>query len=137
MIKNFPFLIICLLAFGCSQGVQMENNTTQHVSKPDTPIQISKEKNSGIKLSWADSLIINYINKTNNELIQATKKDGIDVEWNLQNNQKNNTANFYVYQIGHTFEHKFITDQCLYIDSLSRKIYEYDVANDKLELWKK
>jgi hypothetical protein len=39
-------------------------------------------------------------------------------------------------KIGHSFEYRYITDQTIYKDSLTNEIFEYDVINDSLILWK-
>jgi len=53
------------------------------------------------------------------------------------------TAKYFIFHLGHDVADKggknkrFVTDAWIYIDSLKRKIYEYDLPNDTLIEWKK
>ena len=79
-----------------------------------------------------------YIDQTDDSLIKLARKDTIPEEWILDRTREtSDSAKYFIFQIGHTFEHKFITDKWVYIDSLKRNIYEYDFANDSLVKWPK
>ena len=90
-----------------------------------------------------DSLILKYIRHTNNPLIRLALKHTISEEWLLDKIENTDSAKFFIYHIGHDIEdsqgtnRRFVTDAWLYIDSLKRKIYEYDLPNDRLIEWKK
>ena len=93
--------------------------------------------------SWADPLILNYIKKSNNELINLALKNKINEEWILDRVETNKNEKYFIFKIGHDVSDegntnlRFVTDSWLYIDSLSQNIYEYDLPKDKLILWKK
>src|SRR5690606_30199046 len=46
-----------------------------------------------------------------------------------------NKRNYALVKIGHSFESRYVTDQWIFVDSLTKEIYEYDLANDSLILW--
>ena len=92
--------------------------------------------------TWKDSLIIKYFSTTKNELIRLAPKDRTEEEWLFDRVEKTDSAVYFIFHIGHDVEDKnhtnkrFATDGWLYIDSLSRKLYEYDLPNEKLLEWK-
>ncbi|MRN00316.1 hypothetical protein D1Z97_03750 [Riemerella anatipestifer] len=59
----------------------------------------------------------------------------IQLEYSIESRTENN-RDYQVLGIGYTFEHKFNVIQWLYIDIETQKIYEYDIANDKLAEFK-
>ncbi len=82
-------------------------------------------------LTWTDTLVINYIKHTHNKLILLAKKDTARLEW-FKDNETRNGTKYIVVEIGSDFEFRFIPRSWLYINSTSRKVYEYDIANDTL-----
>ena len=120
MQKIFISLIFVLLALSCNESNRVDTN----------PL-LNK------KVTWVDSLVMKYISQTNDTLITLARRENIPVEWMLDRTENTDTAKYLVFQIGHSFEHKFITDKWLYIDSLTRNIYEYDLPNDSLIRWPK
>ena len=132
---KFSFLIITLFGLtDCSGISQNQNNINSKIDTTARPIGktlINKGQD------WKDSLIIKYLNNTNNEFIFSAKKSKTPAEWFFDRIERKDSVNYYVYQVGHTFEYKFVNDVWLYIDSISKSIYEYDLPNDSLILWKK
>ena len=89
--------------------------------------------------SWFDSIMVTYNHTTSNALVRNAIKDtSIKEEWNFDQVVKTDTANYIVYQVGHDVSDKdgvrFITDCSIYVDTVKRKIYEYQ-PNGKLLLW--
>jgi hypothetical protein len=132
------FLLLLLVVFGCM-------HTTKEVSKhKDHGTPDSTASNSEKKPNWADKLVQDYINHSNNELIKSEPKK--DVKWTLDNIRNTDTAKYLVFHIGHesfdvnngdTCCYRFTTDEWIYIDSLRKSVYEYDLAKDKLNKWGK
>ena len=122
MQKIFISLIFVLLALSCNESNRVDTKIDPVVNK---------------KVTWVDSLVMKYISQTNDTLIKLARRDNIPVEWMLDRTEITDTTKYLVFQIGHSFEHKFITDKWLYIDSLTRNIYEYDLLNDSLIRWPK
>jgi len=135
MQKISILLISILFAAGCKETGPTGKN---EVLTATDSIGISKaDPLAGRNTGWVDSLVADYINRTENELMQAARKDTIPVEWFRDRTEDTDSAKYFVIQIGHSFENRFITDGWLYIDSLTRNIYEYDVPDDKLIKWPK
>lgn len=84
------------------------------------------------KANWRDSLILQFINQEGNEMVRAARKENRKIEWMNNGLQQTDSAIYYTYQLGHSFEGRFVTDAWLYIDSTRRKLYELDLVEDKL-----
>lgn len=88
---------------------------------------------------WIDNLIKKYIKDSENALIRATVKDTVRIEWLQDRVEDTDTAYYWVYQIGHDVTDedgkRFVTDAWVYIDSLTRQLYEYDVPGERLVKW--
>lgn len=88
-------------------------------------------------MNWSDSLIVQYINQSQDETMVAARKDTIPLTWMLDSRKHTDTAEFLIYQLGHSYEDRFMTDTWLYIDSLTKAVYEYDLPADSLIRWVK
>lgn len=76
---------------------------------------------------WAEY----YIANSKNPLIQHAVESKAQIEYSIEEQSKNNRS-YIVLGIGHEFEHRFTIMQWIYIDVETYKIYEYDLANEKL-----
>ncbi|MET0394410.1 MAG: hypothetical protein ABW019_14785 [Chitinophagaceae bacterium] len=91
--------------------------------------------------SWIDELMVTYINTSGNTLIRATRQENTRIEWLPDRVEDTDTATFLVYHIGHDVTDeggtnpRFVTDGWVYIDTLTRQLYEYDIAGDRLTPW--
>jgi hypothetical protein len=98
---------------------------------------------SSVTRTWTDTILADYIKNTNNKLIRLALKDTFPEEWLFDRLENWDTTIYLVFHIGHDFLDKgnmnkrFITDGWVYIDSFSRKLYEYDLPKDTLIEWKK
>ena len=81
---------------------------------------------------WADKYIIKYMESNKDRL---TKVDGFPVTY-VKETTKRDERKYAMVKIGHSFEQRYITDQWIFIDSLTKEIYELDLENDSLILWK-
>lgn len=92
------------------------------------------------RLNWADGLAAEYIRRSEDPSIQQAVTDST-MEWLWDSLLHTDTAAYVVLRLGHeeyTEDKKsFATDRWLYVDTLSRKLYEYDVPNDSLVRWDK
>jgi hypothetical protein len=82
--------------------------------------------------NWRDSLITEFIRTTKSSLVKATREAGGKFEWMNDGIQRREGVVYYRYQLGHSSENKFNTDAWLYIDTMKRRLYEYDLVEDKL-----
>jgi len=127
------------LTFRCGQ-INKDNfkNPDSLLVKIDTRKSNLSNTYSDTSKNWADSLIKNYINHTDNKLITLTLKNKVSEVWLFDQIIKSDTAKYFVFQIGHDVidsnerNKRFITDSWVYIDSLTKTIYEYDLPNDSL-----
>ncbi len=135
--NTFKYLTISFFAFGCGRHA---NGSL--VNKVDTP-KILINGSTVERVPWYDSLVLNYITNTNDELIKKARKDTIPEEWLLDDIKGTDSAKYYVFHKGHDVEDsgssnkRFVTDGWVYIDSLTRKIYELNVQSDSLVEWKR
>ncbi len=135
MKKIFFLLAMIPLAFACKQidkKISTQNNSI------DT---ITINKNPTAKMYWYDSLIITYIENSNNEMIQLGRKDSISkIEWILDKRENTDSTKYLIFNIGHDVSDsdgtRFITYSWVYIDSLTKKLYEYNGLKDSLIEWK-
>jgi len=81
---------------------------------------------------WANEYIIKYLESNKDRL---TEVDGRPVTY-IKDTTERNERNYAMVKIGHSFEHRYVTDQWIFVDSLTKEIYEYDLPNDSLILWK-
>lgn len=128
--------LLFLILISCGKPTKEKSEKTSVKSNlPDT-IVIHKTK------EWYTDLIENYIAHSEKKLIVDDRKTG-KIDWVLDDTEVTDTTNYYIFNIGHTetdegnTNPRFTSDGWIYIDSLSQKIYEYDLPNDELVLWKK
>ncbi|MFI5133199.1 MAG: hypothetical protein ACHQEB_02630 [Chitinophagales bacterium] len=134
-------LTITILIFGCGQANKdNSSNSDTHLQKKDS---LATKVDTDTSKNWTDMLIKNYINHSDNKLIKLALKDKISEEWLFDQMIKTDTATYFIFQIGHDVSDsgetnkRFITDSWVYIDSLKKQIYEYDLPNDRLIKWDK
>jgi hypothetical protein len=144
-------LTLTIFAFGCVQANKDNStNVDTFFSKKDSlvydvdVVKINLANNhSDTSINWTALLLKNYINHSNNKLIRLALKDKISEEWLFDQIIKTDTAKYFVFQIGHDVldsgetNKRFITDGWVYIDSLTKNLYEYDLTNDRLIKWNK
>nr|WP_294950683.1 hypothetical protein [uncultured Mucilaginibacter sp.] len=137
-------LFLLLFAAACGQPSKTVNVKAPNVAL--TPGAITREvpvnaPSPQSASKWFDSLSVVYNKATKNELVrQAVDDKAITEEWLFDQEIKTDTANYYVYHVGHDVSDadgtRFITDSWIYVDTLKRKFYEVDVSENKLLEWK-
>lgn len=135
--KKFCLSILVIIIISCNQAVKPEKREVL-TPVPDS-ITVSQQENQ----SWYDTLVKYYISKSDKDQIKAERKIKDKLDWEVSSIEKNDSANYYVFKIGHHeseadgSEMRFTADAWIYIDSISKKIYEYDLGNDTIIVWKK
>jgi hypothetical protein len=138
MQKVIFILTFILLTTGCSQKEKKisDNKESSQVISADT--------HSNTKTIWYDELLTDCIRKSDNVLIKSSRQDtAIRIEWLLDRVENADTAKFFIFHVGHDVADenntnpRFVTDGWIYIDSLTKTLYEYDLPNDSLIKWKK
>ncbi len=94
--------------------------------------------------AWVDTLMIEYIRNTKNELVRnAFDKQKVYEEWLFDDTRKTDTATYWIFNVGHDVTDagntnlRFTADSWVYVDSLTKRIFEYDAGNETLTKWKK
>jgi len=148
------FLSIVLFNLGCShQKIDnanrkpKQNGSAAVVIRPDSlklaTRTVFNDSDSPEYPDWADTIIASYVKQTNNGLVRKAIKEKLKEEWMYDQLQKTDTATYWVFNIGHDIADdggtnaRFISDSWVYLDSLKRKLYEYDSVNEKIVEWKK
>ena len=136
------FLSFFLLFISCDKS---KTNKIEVDKKVDsTSVNEKKSENiSQKKEIWYDKLMLNYVKNSENELIKLALKNKENVEWVLDRTEVTDSTNYYIFNVGQdVFDEgntnlRFSTCGWIYIDSLSQKIYEYDLPNETLVFWNK
>lgn len=82
---------------------------------------------------WADDLIFEYLEHNSERL---TKIDDIPISF-IKDTLTRQGKKYITVKIGHSFENRYVTDQWIFINSLTKEIYEYDLQIDSLTTWSK
>ncbi|WP_269222590.1 hypothetical protein [Flavobacterium sp. IMCC34518] len=147
MTKKTLLLLISFAFLSCSKTSKVEK---QIADKQTDSLSVNKEvlksetnvKTESKTQNWYDDLIADYIRKSDNELIKSSLKNKERIEWLLDRTEKTDSTNYYIFNIGQNVseedgsESRFTSNGWIYIDSISKKIYEYDLPNDSLIVWK-
>ncbi|UOE46713.1 hypothetical protein MTO98_20110 [Mucilaginibacter sp. SMC90] len=108
---------------------------------PKTTEPVLEQQDSLRNSNWVDTLIVDYIEHSDNELIKLSRKDtSIHDGWMFDRLQKRGVNTYFVYNIGHDYNNGdgviYASDGWVYIDTLNRKLYEYQVTDESLKEWK-
>lgn len=120
--EKMNYLLYILTIFfltSCSGRIEKKLDNPQVETIPDMAL-------------WADDYIIKYLENNKDRL---TEVDGYPVTY-IKETTERNQRNYAMVRIGHNFESRYVTDQWIFVDSLTKEIYEYDLVNDSLILWK-
>ncbi len=88
----------------------------------------------GFSQSFLDDLYLiveYYVVHSKNKLIKELIKTNKQIEFLIEKTKRNN-EDFITFGIGHSNNHRVNTIQWLYYNNRTEKLYEYDIANDKL-----
>jgi hypothetical protein len=113
------------------------------VNKYDSMTHAVGNTKSNNVQSPTDSLLQYYINHADNALIKSALRSRVSETWLFDQLVSTDSAKYLVYQVGHDVSDgggrnkRFVTDQWVYIDSLTKRLYEYDLAKDSLSRWVK
>lgn len=108
--------------------------------KVNTPVSNPVDSVSNNNWNWADSLIVDYIKHSDNELIKMSRKDtSIHEEWLFDSIRNLDSVKYLVYNVGHDNHNGelliYVSDSWVFIDSLNRKLYESQ-PDESLKEWK-
>lgn len=125
--KSFILISFCIGFISCEKPSEIKE-TKKHLTK-NTPEPI-------LERDWKDSLVIEYLKNPKNKLIKGTinSDDSLPIAWMTENREMDGKL-YTVVQIGKNTKDRFATAGLIYLDSINKKIYDYDPFNDSLILW--
>ena len=124
--KNIILVSVLFIFLSCNNKTKLEDKSVD--KKIDSSLVLNSQ-------NWYDSLVYDYINNSENELIK--------LEWILDQIEKTDSKNYYIFNIGQSVSDidgtntRFSSNGWIYIDSISKIVYEYDLPNDSLIVWNK
>lgn len=147
MNKKTLLLLLAIVFLSCKKTSEVVKQTADQQTdslslNKEVPTSVSETKTEAKTQNWYDGLIADYIRKSDNELIKSALKNKEQIQWLLDRTEKTDSTNYYIFNIGQDVteedgsEPRFTSDGWIYIDSISKKIYEYDLPNDSLIVWK-
>jgi len=124
------FILTIMFLNSCSTNKKIQKN----INQDNQQLKIEQKNDTIPEIAfWAEDFISDYLEKNSERL---TKIDDYPISY-IKNITTRNGRKYVMVNIGHNFEHRFVTEQFIYIDNLTKTIYEYNVQNDSLVLWKK
>ncbi len=139
-------LFFSILSCNKTEKENLETKETidlQQIDSSTVNLNPNITKSESADTYWYDKIISDYIKKSDNELIKLSLKNNTKIEWFLDRTESNDSTKYLIFNIGHDAydegktNKRFSSCGWIYIDSLKRKIYEYDLPNDSLIEWKK
>jgi hypothetical protein len=131
--------VAVILAFtGCPAP---DSETESRSKQMDTPARAAAPPPKD-PLSWQDRAVMRYINESGNGIIADARMRGRGEDWIVDRDETRDSTNYLVIHIGHDesepdgTNRRFATDAWLYLDTVRKRIYEYDLPNDSLVFWK-
>jgi hypothetical protein len=139
MKNRFPFFFVfaaaSLILVSCTEP------NTQNVQSTVTNDTYAVDP-AYSKLEWCNDLIRDYVARSKDELLVLERQDtSVHFEWYVDRVENENGKKFIIFHLGHDVSDegntnvRFVTSGWLYIDSLSRKLYVYDIAKDTIVPW--
>ena len=140
--RKICFIVLFLTFFSCDKK-EIKYSEVKLTSKDTSVFEIESAENRNLNTSWQDDLISYYVKNSKNELIVSALESKDNLDWQFDQTIKNDSTQFYIYKIGvHVTEEdgsepRFSACGWVYLDSVKRKLYEYDLPNDTIIAWKK
>jgi len=137
------FTVLLLMFTACRQAEKKPAKIAKAdtlLSLPKTATVISEPDHDLTDDNWRDSLIIDYIKHSDNDLIKSSLSDtSVHEEWVFDRTEKRDGTTYFVYNVGHDHDNGdgviYASDSWVFIDSLNRKLYEYH-SDERLKEWK-
>jgi hypothetical protein len=141
MMKHSAFLLSILLFVSC--GHPAKNNPASSITtKADSASFSTINDTMPDAPEWCDALTneyLKYLEHTHNPMIRDGETDTvINIKWMFDGMDKEDSANYYMmrlgYDIGDSIDGRFLTIGWFYIDSATKKTFEYSSIDDTLRL---
>lgn len=128
MKQPFFYITIILVLISCSSNTDKQEQKS--IVNHQKSIVGAKDTIPELAL-WANDYITKYLDGNKDRL---RKVDDYPIAY-IKDTTTREDVKYVMVKIGHSFEHRYVTKQWIYIDSLSKVIYEYDLVNDSLIVW--
>lgn len=144
--RKISYVLVFVSFFSCmkEETKNVSEDLKIEVNQKDTlESKIENPENKILSTDWKDDLIVDYIKNSEKDLIKIHFKNKDKLQWILDSTEKNDSTLFYIYNIGVDVaeedgsEPRFSSCGWVYLDSVKRKLYEYDLPNEQLNEWKK
>ena len=123
----------------CGTG-SPENKTQEEVHQAD-PTDADTMQNP-VAITEPRARVKSYVEQSEEPLLEAARTSGLELKWLLDRTEHTDSMTFYVYHVGHDMQEedgsnpRFATDAWVYVDSLSARLFAYDIVADSLIEWK-
>ncbi|WPV70476.1 hypothetical protein [Chitinophaga sp. LS1] len=128
--KYFYILVVAMGFAGCDPAPGANGSDSTAVVAPSVATDT---------LPWKDALVERYVQHSDNALLKSIGKDSVSWIWDRM--VTNKTTTYYICNIGKDVVDaggaRFVSAQWVYIDTVNRQLYEYDVPKDTLIKWNK
>ena len=119
-----------MIFISCSNSTSnQKNNISEYYQQKST---YSVDTIQEVAL-WANDYILEYLEAN---IVRLTEVDSLPITY-MKESTIRNQRKYAVIKIGQNLEHRFVTNQWIYIDSLTKEIFEHDLQSDSIMLWKK
>ena len=119
-----------MIFISCSNSTSnQKNNISEYYQQKST---YSVDTIQEVAL-WANDYILEYLEAN---IVRLTEVDSLPITY-MKESTIRNQRKYAVIKIGQKLEHRFVTNQWIYIDSLTKEIFEHDLQSDSIMLWKK
>lgn len=144
--RKISYVLVFVCFFSCKKDEtkSVSDDLQIEVNQKDTlETKIKNPRNKILSTDWQDDLIVDYIKNSEKDLIKIHFKNKDKLQWILDSTEKNDSTQFYIYKIGVDVTDedgsslRFSSCGWVYLDSVKRKLYEYDLPNEQLIEWKK
>lgn len=115
----------------CTSNLEMNKQNLEYKDSLSPPLVEDSAVINIPSIEWLDDSVSQYIKRSQMELIALDKKNNKQISWMIDKQERNERV-YYAIKIGRDFEDRFVSDGWIFIDSASRQIYEYDLAEDSL-----
>ena len=144
--RKISYVLVFVSFFSCKKDETksvLDDLQTEVNQKDTLETKIENPGNKILSTDWQDDLIVDYIKNSENELIKIHFKNKDKLQWIIDSTEKNDSTQFYIYNIGVDVTDedgsslRFSSCGWVYLDSVKRKLYEYDLPNEQLIEWRK
>ncbi|MFC4815608.1 hypothetical protein [Flavobacterium sp. GCM10023249] len=145
LLKPLAVLQLCILISCRPSTNEREATENSNIPLADSLVtDLEKQPTTTAPtMHWYDTLIADYIKHSEKKLIRMALKNNDSIEWLYDQTIDKDGTRYMLFNIGQDVydegytNKRFVSDGWVYIDSIQRKLYEYDLPNDTIIEWKK